>query len=163
MGLTLQGLGYRLPGARCWFATRSDSHRRLIQGSESLHCSLVGSRVLSAYVCSGKIVWDGEHDDTFQVHKTAWCLWALSSFVCIKHSLSGNEQVDCFFFSPVVRVQTDPGSWMKVLLLSASIQSFPTMRQAFGKWQSISLPTIYKGVLLNREESLFNWSSWKSP
>lgn len=76
MGLTLQGLGYRFPAARCWFATRSDSHRMLIQGSESLHCSLVGSRVLSAYVCSGKIAWDGEHDD---ISGSQNCLTPLSS------------------------------------------------------------------------------------
>lgn len=48
-----------------------------------------------------------------------------------------------FFFSPVVGLQTDPGTWMKVLLLRASVQSCSAMRQV----TSLCLWQMYQSTL----------------
>lgn len=48
-----------------------------------------------------------------------------------------------FFFSPVVGLQTDPGTWMKVLLLRASVQLCSAMRQV----TSLCLWQMYQSTL----------------
>lgn len=75
------------------------------------------------------------------------CLMPLSSAtICLYQTQSFRKWAAWLFwgfFSPVVGLQTDPGTWMKVLLLRASVQSCSAMRQV----TSLCLWQMYQSTL----------------